>query len=74
MWTHEHTAETALAPEAIWNVLRDLDNWPRWDTSMENVSMQGPFEVGTWVSMTPKGQALIISADHHRDQGERVLC
>ena len=61
MWTYEHTAETALTPEAIWNVLRDLDNWPRWDTSMENVSMQGPFEVGTQVSMTPKGQESIVS-------------
>ena len=22
MWTHEHTAETSLAPEAIWKVLK----------------------------------------------------
>jgi Polyketide cyclase / dehydrase and lipid transport len=45
MWTHEYTAETTLPPEAIWEVLRDLDNWPRWDTSMERVSIQGPFDV-----------------------------
>jgi Polyketide cyclase / dehydrase and lipid transport len=61
MWTHEHTVETAVAPEAIWKVLRDLDNWPRWDTSMEQVSIQGPFAVGTRVSMTPKGQDPIVS-------------
>jgi Polyketide cyclase / dehydrase and lipid transport len=61
MWTHEHIVETTVAPEAIWKVLRDLDNWPRWDTSMEEVSIQGPFAVGTQVSMTPKGQDPIVS-------------
>jgi hypothetical protein len=61
MWTHEHTAETPSSPEAIWRVLRDIDNWARWDTSMEQVSIQGDFEVGTRVSMIPKGQEAIVS-------------
>ena len=61
MWTHEHTADSALAPEAIWAVLADIDNWPRWDTSMESVSLQGPFAVGTRVTMTPTGQDPITS-------------
>jgi hypothetical protein len=29
MWTHEHSAQTDVAPEAIWAVLADLDNWAR---------------------------------------------
>ena len=61
MWTHEHTAETPLAPEAIWNVLKDLDNWPRWDTSMETVTLHGPFAVGSRVTMKPTGQEPITS-------------
>lgn len=32
MWVHEHTAETAASPEAVWQVLRDLDQWASWDT------------------------------------------
>ena len=61
MWIHEHTAETSLAPEAIWKVLKDLDNWPRWDTSMETVRLQGPFTVGAQITMVPKGQDPITS-------------
>ncbi|MYS87648.1 SRPBCC family protein [Embleya scabrispora] len=61
MWTHEHTVETAVGVEAIWAVLKDLDNWAQWDTSMEAVSLEGPFEVGSHVSMTPSGQEPIRS-------------
>jgi hypothetical protein len=61
MWTHELTADSALAPAAIWAVLADIDNWARWDTSMESVKLQGPFTAGTRVTMTPKGQDPITS-------------
>jgi hypothetical protein len=61
MWEHEYAVETNLSPEAIWAVLRDLDQWPRWDASMERVELQGPFAVGSKVSMTPKGQDPIVS-------------
>ncbi len=71
MWTHEHTAETALAPEAIWNVLKDLDNWPRWDTSMETVTLEGPFKVGARVTMTPTGQQPITSVITAITENER---
>ena len=42
MWVHEHTVETAASPEAVWRVLRDLDQWTTWDTSMEWVRLQAP--------------------------------
>jgi len=61
MWAHEYTAESALASDVIWAVLADVDNWARWDTSMESVKLQGPFAVGTPVTMTPKGQDPINS-------------
>ena len=61
MWTHEHTAETELAPEVVWKVLKDIDNWPRWDTSMETVTLEGPLAVGSRVAMTPTGQEPITS-------------
>jgi uncharacterized protein YndB with AHSA1/START domain len=56
MWTHAHTVETELPPEAIWQVLSDIDGWTSWDTSMEQIKLLGPFAVGTEISMTPKGQ------------------
>jgi uncharacterized protein YndB with AHSA1/START domain len=61
MWVHEHTDETAASPEAVWRVLRDLDDWPSWDTSMEWVRLQGPFRVGSEVVMKPEGQEPITS-------------
>lgn len=61
MWIHEHTVDTGIDAEAIWKVLADVDNWARWDTSMEAVSLEGPFEVGSHVSMTPTGQQPIRS-------------
>lgn len=61
MWSHEYTGETSAAPQAVWAVLRDLDQWAQWDTSMEKVSLLGPFEVGSRVSMTPIGQEPIVS-------------
>jgi uncharacterized protein YndB with AHSA1/START domain len=56
MWTHEHTVETEHPPEAIWQVLSDVDGWTSWDTSMERIELLGPFAVGTEIAMTPKGQ------------------
>jgi hypothetical protein len=71
MWTHEHTAETALAPEAVWRVLEDMENWPRWDTSMEEVTLEGPFAVGTRVTMKPTGQDPITSVITAATENER---
>ncbi len=56
MWTHEHTTETDLDPDLIWQILADIDGCAAWDTSMEQVELLGPFAVGTQISMTPKGQ------------------
>src|ERR687887_1104453 len=83
MWAYEHTAETATSPEAVWQVLRDLGQWATWDTSMEWVRLQGPFQVGSEVVMKPKGQdpitSVIVEASENRvyadqtDMGEVTL-
>jgi uncharacterized protein YndB with AHSA1/START domain len=70
MWAHEHTAATAASPEAVWQVLRDLDQWATWDTSMEWVQLQGPFQAGAQVTMKPKDQdpitSVIVEASENR--------
>ena len=71
MWSHEHTVETPLAAPAIWRVLADLDNWARWDTSMESVRLSGPFAVGSTVTMTPTGQDPIQSVITEIVENER---
>jgi hypothetical protein len=40
-------------PEKIWNVLTDIDNWPRWHTEIEYAKLHGPLEASvgfTWKS------------------------
>lgn len=71
MWAHEHVTETDLRPEAVWRVLRDLDNWTSWDTSMEAVTLNGPFAVGSEVTMVPKGQDPITSVITAISENER---
>jgi hypothetical protein len=71
MWTHEHSARTELAPEAVWTVLADLDNWPDWDTSMESVRLDGPFAVGSRVTMVPVGQEPVTSVITVIEENER---
>ena len=61
MWIHEHTADTAVPREQIWKALADIDSWASWDTSMEAISLDGPFAVGSRISMTPAGQDPISS-------------
>jgi uncharacterized protein YndB with AHSA1/START domain len=61
MWVHEHTGETAASPQAVWQVLCDLDQWGSWDTSLEWVRLKGPFQVGSQVVMKPNGQDPITS-------------
>lgn len=49
------------SPQAVWQVLRDLDTWAAWDTSMDWVRLQGEFGVEAEVVMKPKGQDPITS-------------
>ena len=61
MWEHVHVGETTASREAVWRVLRAIDDWAAWDTSMEWVRLDGPFGVGSTVVMKPTGQDPITS-------------
>lgn len=34
-------------PESVWNVLTDLENWPKWNPDVKNVEMGPNFVVGS---------------------------
>ncbi|MGI8553272.1 MAG: polyketide cyclase [Dehalococcoidia bacterium] len=61
MWSHVYTGGATASREAVWKVLRNIDEWASWDTSMEWVRLQGPFQIGSEVVMKPKGQEPITS-------------
>jgi Polyketide cyclase / dehydrase and lipid transport len=46
-----HTAQTEVAPEAIWALYEDVTTWPSWDAQAEQVTRDGPFQAGTTGTM-----------------------
>jgi len=54
-WQAHHTIETAATPDAIWRVFRDVPGWKRWNHGIEHVEIDGPFAIGSWLTMKPPG-------------------
>ena len=71
MWIHEHAAETVVPRELVWKALADIDSWTAWDTSMQEIKLDGPFEVGSSIAMTPIGQDPITSTIVEITEGTR---
>jgi Polyketide cyclase / dehydrase and lipid transport len=55
MWVTEHSIETTAGPEAIWRHWSDVDRWPEWNGDIERIDLDGPFAVGSRITMTPIG-------------------
>ncbi|MFE9562239.1 polyketide cyclase [Streptomyces sp. NPDC006487] len=56
MWEYEHGIETTAAPEAIWALWADVENWGTWNADIEKIELRGPFAAGAEITMTPAGQ------------------
>ena len=56
MWRTEHSIETTLSPEAIWEQWADVASWPEWNGDIDRIELDGPFEAGSRITMTPIGQ------------------
>ncbi len=56
MWNFESTMTTSADPAAIWALYSDITTWPQWDQGISQVSLNGPFAVGTRGVMQPKDQ------------------
>jgi uncharacterized protein YndB with AHSA1/START domain len=39
--------EIAASPQAVWYVLTDLESWPRWNSDVKSMSMEGALAQGT---------------------------
>ena len=55
-WTTAHTAQTDLAPTAIWTALRAVHEGRIAAAGGDVFQIHGPFAVGTELSVTPAGQ------------------
>jgi hypothetical protein len=55
MWTFEYSHPTTAPPGTIWGLWSDVSNWSRWDTDLEEVTLEGAFEAGAKGSLRPAG-------------------
>lgn len=56
MWDYEHSIETEAAPQDIWRLWADVENWGDWNAEIERIEINGPFAAGTTILMTPPGE------------------
>ncbi len=56
MWmkTYEKTFKD-LDKNRIWSIWTDINNWPSWHGDLEYCTLQGPFAVGNYFILKPKG-------------------
>lgn len=47
MWSKEISIETKVSKESIWRLYQDVQNWNKWDATVEYSNIDGKFEVGT---------------------------
>lgn len=53
MWEYQNAVETTAAPEAIWRLWSDVENWGTWNAEIEKIEINGPFAAGSQILMTP---------------------
>jgi uncharacterized protein YndB with AHSA1/START domain len=53
MWSVEHTAHSSASPEAVWALWANAAEWPRWNPTIAEVSLDGPFAEGTTGRLKP---------------------
>jgi hypothetical protein len=55
MWSFEHAVECNVVRDFAWQFWSNVSNWPVVDSSVESVTIDGPFQSGTTGSTKPRG-------------------
>lgn len=61
MWTTEYTLTADASPEALWQLLSDVDGWGAWNEGIETIALDGPLVVGATFRMKPPGEDVLTS-------------
>src|SRR3954471_1527908 len=71
MWSVEHTAHSSASREAVWALWSDTAQWPRWNPTIADVSLYGPFAEGTTGTLKPTQgpKAKMVLRDVHPAAG-----
>lgn len=56
MWKKSHSKTYAgVKKQTAWDIATDVNSWHEWHKDLDSCSMQGPFEVGNYFMLKPKG-------------------
>ncbi len=61
MWTAEYGMDTTASPEALWQLLSDVDGWGAWNAGIETIELEGRLAVGVTFRMQPTGMDVLTS-------------
>ncbi|MEV4136615.1 SRPBCC family protein [Dactylosporangium sp. NPDC049742] len=56
MWEYEYAADSTVDAGALWALWSDVGGWPRWNSGVERIEIDGPFAAGTAFRMTGPGE------------------
>ncbi|WP_291286199.1 SRPBCC family protein [Flavobacterium sp.] len=56
MWTKSYSITTTeVTKEQIWKLTTDINNWKKWDGTVEDSQLLGEFKIGNYFLLKPKG-------------------
>jgi hypothetical protein len=55
MWKAQYRVTTDVAPERLYRVICDVNNWSKWDTGLEYTHLTGDLKPGAVFALKPKG-------------------
>ncbi|MDF2530302.1 MAG: hypothetical protein K0Q57_1182 [Gammaproteobacteria bacterium] len=56
MWIRKHSKiYQNVKKEDAWHICTDINNWPTWHDDLEYCKLEGPFKVGSYFKLKPKG-------------------
>ena len=70
MWSREHTAQTDVAPQAIWQTWTEVERWPEWNGDIARITLSGPFAAGSTIAMTTHEQDTVELRIAQVEEGE----
>lgn len=77
MWSTRYEATTTAAPHAVWLALKALHSGAALGPMLDGFELHGPFEVGTAVTVTPRGQqpmqSVITELEPDRVYADRTI-
>ena len=72
MWTTTHEQLSTAGPDQVWQVIRDVGSWMEWNDGITALTVDGPVQVGTAVTMTTPDGQILPSTIVELKEGERL--